>query len=345
MSQASSQRLQILKRYQKGDRNFKDMDLRQVDLSGLRLFQADFSQTNLFGANLAESDLRQAQFSAANLGQANLQNADLQGADFTGANLRRADLGGANIRNARFESAQMTGATMPDWRLSVNSAANGAIAEAVPLQMEAIERDLQKVAKPKWEPAPKEAVPPLVRSFAEVKRDLPYAPLFALIGSCVLMGLQISMAASPATLYLLPPLALLIFYIRPQAANLIPIIFISILLLCTGNLTLLALPILIIIGVVAGMFFVGGNLFANPLRDGLWLSTGLIVFLIVYASSVFFGFAVGLRLILTLMTTVFGCLLPSAMVVKRFQPGQILWVSQSGAIAGVLMGKILGLLV
>jgi hypothetical protein len=337
MGQASPLGLQMMARYQKGDRDFRGMDLRGVDLRGVKLFQADLGEASLFGANLAGADLRQVNFGQANLSQANLENADLQGADFGGANLRRANLTGADIRNARLQAANLTGAKMPDGRLFTGQV----ITNAEPLQAEEIQRDLQKVAKPK--PEPKVILPPIGRSFAQVKAELPYIPLLSLsLGFC-LMGMQLAMLRSAAVFYLLPLLAVSVFYFYPQAAILIPIVILGILIAAAGNPLFLIFPALLFVAVLTGMLWMGRDVSSRPLRDTLWISAVLIVGLIVYC-CLLFAPVIALLIITTIVTTGFGCLAPSDMVSRRFQPREILWASQLAAIVGLLIGGTIGAL-
>jgi hypothetical protein len=198
MSQVSPPRSQLTERYRQGDRHFSGIDLREVDLSRLQLFQADLSQANLFAANLAGADLRQVNLSQANLSRANLQNADLRGANLTGANLRRANLTGADIRHAQLQQAQLTGAMMPNGKLFSGSV--GPHPEAQPLSAEAIQRDLQKVAKPQ-PVTQKEILPPIDRSLKQVRADLPYIPLISLGIGFLLTGIQMALLRAPAPLY------------------------------------------------------------------------------------------------------------------------------------------------
>jgi hypothetical protein len=340
MSQASPQRLQMIARYQKGDRDLRGMDLRGVDLSGVKLFQVDLREASLFGANLAGADLRQVNFGQANLSQANLENADLQGADFAGANLRRANLMGADIRNARLQAANLTGAKMPDGRLF----AGQAIADAEPLQAAEIQRDLQKVAPPK--PEPKVILPPIVRSFAQVKADLPYTPLFSLGAGFFLMGLQLATVQAAAYFYLLPLLMLLMFYFSPQWAGLVPIAILLLLILSMGKTGLIALifPGLIFCGVLAGLLWMGRDVSSRPLRDTLWISVVFFVGLILYC-FLLFAPVIALIIVATIVTTGFGCLTPSDMISRRFQPREILWATQLIAIVGLLIGGTIGALI
>jgi len=61
---------------------------------------------NLYGANLRDADLRDANLYGANLRGANLRGADLRDANLYGANLRDADLRDANLRDANLYRAK-----------------------------------------------------------------------------------------------------------------------------------------------------------------------------------------------------------------------------------------------
>ncbi|EAZ0732503.1 pentapeptide repeat-containing protein [Salmonella enterica] len=88
--------------------------MRDANLCGANLRDADLRGANLCGANLRGADLRDA-----NLCGANLRDADLRGANLCGANLRGADLCGANLcgadlRGADLRGANLCGANLPD---------------------------------------------------------------------------------------------------------------------------------------------------------------------------------------------------------------------------------------
>ncbi|MCG9887163.1 MAG: pentapeptide repeat-containing protein [Cyanobacteria bacterium] len=138
---------QLLKRYQAGERQFRQLDLRGINLfemtlvgidlggcwlAGAYLPYADLSGASLMGAiapkiELGNARLRQANFSEAvlyggqflrvNLRHANLQRADLRGANFYGADLSGADLSGADLTGAdltacNFDEASLVGACL-----------------------------------------------------------------------------------------------------------------------------------------------------------------------------------------------------------------------------------------
>jgi hypothetical protein len=74
--------------------------LRNANLTGADLADADLRIADLTGANLRNADLRIAYLRGADLTDADLTDADLTGADLTDADLRNADLTGADLRNA-----------------------------------------------------------------------------------------------------------------------------------------------------------------------------------------------------------------------------------------------------
>jgi uncharacterized protein YjbI with pentapeptide repeats len=77
-------------------------DLRQADLRGRNLRNANLSGADLRGAILRNAKLGQASLNSANLYNAILVKADLTGAKLKEAMLRRADLSGAILRKADF---------------------------------------------------------------------------------------------------------------------------------------------------------------------------------------------------------------------------------------------------
>jgi hypothetical protein len=102
-------------------------DLREADLSGKNLIEANLYQAiliaaalqkaNLEKANLIGADLRDASLSKADIRDANLNEAKLIGAllvetDLRGANLSRTDLRNANLRGARLGKADLINADL-----------------------------------------------------------------------------------------------------------------------------------------------------------------------------------------------------------------------------------------
>ncbi|WP_445250599.1 pentapeptide repeat-containing protein [Microcoleus sp. OTE_8_concoct_300] len=107
--------------------NLRSADLSGADLSGANLTSADLSGADLSGANLIDAnlmsaylsgaDLRSADLSGAYLMSAYLIGANLIGANLSGANLIRAYLSGANLRSADLTSADLSGADLIDANL------------------------------------------------------------------------------------------------------------------------------------------------------------------------------------------------------------------------------------
>lgn len=100
----------IRQRYEAGERNFINLQLRGYDLRGINLSQAD-----LRGADLSKMNLREVNLSGANLAAAQLNEADLTSANLEGANLRetsliKAYLIKANLRFVNLREAYLTGA-------------------------------------------------------------------------------------------------------------------------------------------------------------------------------------------------------------------------------------------
>jgi len=71
--------------------------VRDADLFGANLRDANLSYADLRGANLRDADLSDADLRWADLSDANLSDADLRGADLSDADLR-----GAELNNAKF---------------------------------------------------------------------------------------------------------------------------------------------------------------------------------------------------------------------------------------------------
>ena len=80
-----------------------------LDLTGVKLSNANLSGLNLKGVNLSNANLSGADLHRANLSYANLSNANLAGANLSNADLMLANLIGANLIGAVLEEANLTG--------------------------------------------------------------------------------------------------------------------------------------------------------------------------------------------------------------------------------------------
>ena len=124
---------ELLRQYQKGEKNFfrfelskanlKGESLRDVQLSYASLYQADLSKANLFktiliGAVLIEAILQETMLSEAVLIWANLHKANLILADLSYAVLSEADLTGAILHEADLRQADLRGANLSEARIS-----------------------------------------------------------------------------------------------------------------------------------------------------------------------------------------------------------------------------------
>ncbi len=106
----SQDAIDLRQRYEEGQRNFQEFQLRRADLRGLNLSHTDFR-----GVDLSYANLRDVNFTGADLREAYLNEADLTGVNFTGANLSGASLIKiylikANCYQTDFTGAYLTGA-------------------------------------------------------------------------------------------------------------------------------------------------------------------------------------------------------------------------------------------
>ncbi len=106
----SQNAIDLSTRYEQGQRNFQDIQLRRADLRGLNLSNTDFC-----GVDLSYANLRNVDFTGADLREAYLNEADLTGVNLTGANLQGASLIKiylikANCYQSNFTGAYLTGA-------------------------------------------------------------------------------------------------------------------------------------------------------------------------------------------------------------------------------------------
>ncbi len=106
----SQEAIDLRERYEKGQRNFQEFQLRRADLRGFNLSHTDFR-----GVDLSYANLREVDFTGADLRDAYLNEADLTGVNLTGANLERTSLIKiylikANCYQTDFSGAYLTGA-------------------------------------------------------------------------------------------------------------------------------------------------------------------------------------------------------------------------------------------
>ena len=97
----------------------EDIDLKYVNLSGVKWSNTDLSGAKLNGADLNGADLRYT-----DLSNADLSNADLSGAKLNGAKLSNADLNGAKLRYADLIVSDTTNTRLPiysKWDFSIEN--------------------------------------------------------------------------------------------------------------------------------------------------------------------------------------------------------------------------------
>jgi uncharacterized protein YjbI with pentapeptide repeats len=95
----------------------ENIDLSQLDLSGILLREASLWYARLEGANLSGAHLERAILRGAYLEGANLSGAHLEGADLQGAHLEGANLSGAYLKKANLLKAHLEKASLADARL------------------------------------------------------------------------------------------------------------------------------------------------------------------------------------------------------------------------------------
>lgn len=94
------------------------IELKNADLSTVRLDRANLIRVDLSQADLRESELNFANLSHTHLGGADLSKANLKHADLSGADLSKATLPGANLHHADLSSANLHSADLTHADLS-----------------------------------------------------------------------------------------------------------------------------------------------------------------------------------------------------------------------------------
>ena len=102
----------LLEAYQKGERQFCNMDLSEMDLSGVDLSNSDFSGSILHKTNFSGSKLTGACFSKADLQHSTLSRAHLEESDLGWCNVSEADLVGADLHACHAQAALFSGALL-----------------------------------------------------------------------------------------------------------------------------------------------------------------------------------------------------------------------------------------
>ncbi|MEA5596802.1 pentapeptide repeat-containing protein [Rivularia sp. UHCC 0363] len=98
---------ELLEKYQKGCTDFRNIQLPEANLCGVKLSGVDFSHANLSVVNLSGAYLTKANLSCAKLNVARLSGAHLEGANLTEASLNVANLIRANLSHAQLVRASL----------------------------------------------------------------------------------------------------------------------------------------------------------------------------------------------------------------------------------------------
>ncbi len=327
---------ELIQRYREGDRTFTQVDLREVNLAKAHLKDVNLAGAILFGANLAEANLVGADLRGANLQQVNLRGADLTGANLTGANLRRSHLVGAILKDALLTSAALTGAILPDGSPYSASQELSRALLTRPLTPPEIQRDLQKIMRAQLQPT---SLPPLPRTTWEAfKADLPLIPLaFWMTGYWGFgMLLANSQSANSGWPWLILFLGGWLWRIELDLAWLMPAI--GGLVVMSANET--SLIFLIIMSAVFFMTWGGIKIglsysHGRALKDTFWLVSIIFTLLSLYAGG-------SLWLVLSVLLSALGMLLPVQMVTVRYQFNQVMAVTGLGSAVGLVIGRLIG---
>lgn len=105
---------ELRRRYRRGHRNFRGIDLAGAQLAGHCLRDANLVAANLQGADLTAADLDRTRLAAANLSRAALDRAKLRKASLAGAILSEATLAGADLSQADLRDADLRRADLTD---------------------------------------------------------------------------------------------------------------------------------------------------------------------------------------------------------------------------------------
>ena len=99
----------------------EDIDLKYVNLSGVKWSNTDLNGAKLNGADLNGADLRYTDLSNADLSNADLSGAKLNGAKLSGAKLNGAKLSNADLNGAKLRYADLIVSDTTNTRLPIYS--------------------------------------------------------------------------------------------------------------------------------------------------------------------------------------------------------------------------------
>ncbi len=101
--------LQELKdRYEKGERDFSDTDIRMNQFDNMNLSGCNFSGSNLSFSSFRSANLNGCNFTGANVEWSNFSRANLDNTDFSGAKAWYSCYNDATIKDAVFTNADMS---------------------------------------------------------------------------------------------------------------------------------------------------------------------------------------------------------------------------------------------
>ena len=122
---------EFISNYQAGTRNFRQIILTAVNLTGSNLEQIGLDESSLVEVNWSNCNLHRASFKKAYLGLSNFQNCCLISANFQGANLEEANLARANLAEADLRQANLRRANFKGANLQGAKLENACFSEAV----------------------------------------------------------------------------------------------------------------------------------------------------------------------------------------------------------------------
>ena len=103
---------EILSRYNRGETNFRRVELSKAPLVGVSLKGVQLDGSNLRQANFSSSNLSKSSFIQCDLAHVNLVKAILTGVNLERANLYQANLRQAHLKEANFTRANLQGADL-----------------------------------------------------------------------------------------------------------------------------------------------------------------------------------------------------------------------------------------
>lgn len=109
---------EIIRRFKRGDKEFRNITIEADDFSSRRLVGLKLEGSTITNCKFQNSILKRASFIASNLSGSNFKGADLSKANLSGADLRGCVMRGVNLSGANLEGTNLEGVNLSGSNIS-----------------------------------------------------------------------------------------------------------------------------------------------------------------------------------------------------------------------------------